>query len=202
MNLSVASIAKRPLVNRAQQALDRGLKNAVYNPKSLANGIAAFSFLAPAGNAIFRPILLNREYKRKGRPDAERKMLVSQEAIGQTINLLLHWSSFIATLLFARKFFTSARYPGIRPEAQASLQALAGSIGSFLGMSFLCPVVSGKLLNKLSTKNQAQGPQAQPNLPPTQQAQQGQPQAAPVQPSVAQPRAFQNFAAQRFTAQA
>ncbi len=106
-----------------------------------------FSFWAPVGNAVFGPLLLNQEYKQKGRPDHERRMLVFQEAASQGVNLLVHWASFLFGSKLAETLIRR-RWPGVGPASLEMGVTIAANVGSFLGMSLLRPVVSAKLLNR------------------------------------------------------
>lgn len=116
-----------------------------------------FSFWAPVGNAVFGPLLLNQEYKQKGRPEHERRMLVFQEAASQAVNLLVHWTSFLFGSKLAEKLI-KRRWPGVGPASLEMGVTIAANVGSFLGMSFLRPVVSAKLLNRFMGEKQPAGP--------------------------------------------
>ena len=126
-----------------RQARNFKLQPLLHDTERMGLIAGKFSFWAPVGNAVFGPLLLNREYKQKGRPDSERKMLVFQELASQSVNLAMHWTSFLV-LKRVVKAVLLKKY-GIAPEIAL---AFAGSVGSFLGMSFLRPIVSAKLLNK------------------------------------------------------
>lgn len=186
------------------------LSGVIYNPVKLNRLSQGFSFLAPAGMAVFSPILLNREYKRKGRPDRERRMLVFQEAVSQGINLLVHWASFLGLRALARKAFLKAFPELAREQHAAALVAaltIAANVGSFLGMSFLRPVISAKILNRWANRKAAEM-QIEPPVPMQRNFQaQGMMQSHGVNPfaarqfsALAPPPAFRKMAASRYSA--
>jgi hypothetical protein len=118
-------------------------------PEGLCEAIPAFSFLAPFGQLLFGPLLLHLEYKRKGRPEQERKMLVGQEFIGQLVNVSVHVASFLLGGVLAGKLFPKINAKEFVKGSKAlkDAQTLASMAGSFLGMTFLRPVVAAKVIN-------------------------------------------------------
>lgn len=163
----------------------------IHDAERLAKLSRAFSFWAPAGTAVFGPLLLNQEYKQKGRPDAERKMLVFQEAASQGVNLLVHWTSFIFGSKLARKLINK-RYPGISGAALEAAVTIAANVGSFLGMSLLRPIVSAKLLNRFmnSQDSKADAPAAPPEAAQAQTRAARPEVVAPIRRNISPPMSF------------
>lgn len=138
---------------KSQEVHALNLNRTMYDPARLSTISRKFSFVAPFGTAILGPLLLNNEYKQKSvRPD-ERRMLVFQELASQGVNLGVHVASFLFGSKLARYGLTR-RFPGLGKPALEAAVTIAANMGSFMGMAFLRPIVSAKLLNQWMNRTQ------------------------------------------------
>ncbi len=158
----------------------------------LADAIPMFTFMAPFGQLVFGPTLLNFEYHRQKRPERERKMLVSQEFFSQIVSVSVHVVTFLSGGLLARKVLPKLNAKLFTPDSLAMKDAetLASLVGGFVGGTFIRPVISAKAMDVWSKHQDQQSSRPKP-APPQQLP------LAPVRPMVltqsfVPPRAFQN----------